>query len=162
MAAVDYFLKITGIPGESKDKTHKDEIQLESWSWGENNAGTMGAGGGGGGGKVVMQDFHFVMCVNKASPLLMQACAGGDHIDSAILTCRKAGGTQQPFVTWKFSDLLISSYQTGGSGGANILPHDQISFNYTKVEFDYQEQDAKGNVGGSINKGYDLKAQVKF
>ena len=39
MAAVDYFLKIDGIDGESQDSKHKDEIELESWSWGEQNVG---------------------------------------------------------------------------------------------------------------------------
>ena len=44
--SVDFFLKIDGIEGESQDKTHKNEIQLESWSWGQSNTGSMGAGGG--------------------------------------------------------------------------------------------------------------------
>ena len=35
MAAVDYFLKFDGIKGESADVKHKDEIDVESWSWGE-------------------------------------------------------------------------------------------------------------------------------
>ncbi len=68
--AVDYFLKIDGIPGESKDHKHKDEIDILSWSWGESQTGTMRTGGGGGAGKVNMQDFHFVMKVNKATPKL--------------------------------------------------------------------------------------------
>src|SRR5665811_2089303 len=95
MAVVDYFLKIDGIQGEAQDKTHKNEIQLESFSWGETNAGTASAGGGMGAGKVQMHDFHFVMGVNKASPKLILACANGEHIKSAILVCRKAGKEQQ-------------------------------------------------------------------
>jgi len=58
VALVDYFLKIDTIEGESYDKSHKAEIQLMSFSWGETNAGTFSAGGGGGAGKVQMQDFH--------------------------------------------------------------------------------------------------------
>ena len=34
-AAVDYFLKIDGIDGESTDDKHKGEIQLESYSFGK-------------------------------------------------------------------------------------------------------------------------------
>ena len=75
MAAVDYFLKIDGIDGESQDAKHKNEIHIESWSFGATQGGTSGSGGGGGAGKVSMQDFHFVMGVNKASPKLMLACA---------------------------------------------------------------------------------------
>jgi type VI protein secretion system component Hcp len=40
MAAVDYFIKFEGIKGESADAKHKDEIDVESWSWGETRAGS--------------------------------------------------------------------------------------------------------------------------
>src|SRR5204862_12063 len=109
MAAVDYFLKIDGIPGESQDDKHKDEIDLESWSWGETNSGTSSGGGGGGAGKVSMQDFSFGMRVNKASPKLFLACATGQPVAEATLTCRKAGKGQQEYLKIKFSDLLISN-----------------------------------------------------
>jgi len=160
MAAVDYFLKIDGIPGESKDKTYKDCIQLESWSYGESQGGTFGSGGGGGAGKVVMQDFHFVQKVNKASPLLFRACAKGDHIGSAQLICRKAGGTQMDFFTVTFSDILVSSFQIGGSGGSDVIPMEQISLNFTKIEVAYKEQDAKGAGQGAIKAWYDSKQQT--
>jgi type VI secretion system secreted protein Hcp len=90
----------------------------------------------------------------------MLACATGDHIASATLVCRKAGGGQQEYLTIKFTDLLISSYQTGGSAG-DVVPVDQISFNYTKIEFEYKPQDEKGAVGAPIKAGYDLKANKK-
>jgi type VI secretion system secreted protein Hcp len=156
--AVDYFLKIEGIQGESQDAKHKDEIQLESWSWGETQAGTMKAGGGGGAGKVDMQDFHFVMAVNKATPKLILACASGDHIKKATLTCRKAGKTQQEFLVYNFSDVLVSSYQTGGS---SEIPLEQVSLNYTKMEVEYKAQKADGSLDGPIKAGWDLKQNVK-
>ena len=161
MAAVDYFLKIDGIDGESTDKTNKAQIDLESWSWGETNTGAHAGGGGGGAGKVAMQDFHFVMKVNKATPKLMLACATGQHIKSAQLTCRKAGGKQEDFLTIKFSDLLISSYQTGGSGGSSVVPMDQVSFNFSKIEFEYKEQKADGSMGSPVKAGYNLKENTK-
>jgi type VI secretion system secreted protein Hcp len=157
MAAVDYFLKIEGIQGESMDHKHKDEIQIESWSWGETQAGSHGSGGGGGAGKVVMQDFHFVMKVNKSSPKLLLACANGEHIKGALLTCRKAGKEQQEFLKYKFSDLLISSYQTGGSGGSDVIPMDQISFNFTKIEVEYYTQKPDGGVVLGAKAGYNVK-----
>ena len=157
MALVDYFLKIDGIQGESGDQTHKNEIQLESWSFGETQGGTMAFGGGGGAGKVQMQDFHFVMKVNKSTPKLMLACADGQHIKNAILTCRKAGKEQVEFLKWTFSDLLVSSFQTSGSGSGDVLPMDQISFNFTKVESEYKEQKADGTLMGPIKTHYDLK-----
>jgi type VI secretion system secreted protein Hcp len=156
--AVDYFLKIDGIEGESQDSKHKNEIQLESWSWGANHLGAHTAGGGGGAGKVNMQDFHFVMKVNKASPKLFDACATGTHIKKATLVCRKAGKEQQEFLTVNFADILVSSYQAGGSNG-DVIPVDQISLNFADIEFDYKEQKADGSLGASVKKGYNLKQQ---
>ncbi len=161
MALVDYFLKVDGIDGESQDAKHKNEIQLESWSWGEAQTGTHFAGGGGGAGKVAMQDFSFSMRVNKASPKLFEACATGAHIKNAILTCRKAGKDQQEYLVVKFADLLVSSYQTKGDQG-DVVPMDQISFNFTKIEFEYKEQKPDGTLGGAIKSGYNLKENKKI
>jgi type VI secretion system secreted protein Hcp len=152
--AVDYFLKIDGIQGESQDDKHKNEIDVKSWSWGETQTGTMSAGGGGGAGKVDMQDFHFVMHVNKATPKLVLACASGEHIKKAVLTCRKAGKTQQEFLIYTFSDLLVSSYQTGGS---SEIPSEQVSLNYSKMEVEYKAQKADGSLDGGIKAGWDTK-----
>ena len=157
MAAVDYFLKIDTIPGESKDSKHKDEIDIESFSWGESQSGTFAGLGGGGAGKVAMQDFHFVMRVNKASPKLFLACANGQHIPKAVLTCRKAGKEQQEYMKVTFSDLLVSSYQTGGSAHGDAVPTDQVSLNFAKIEVEYKEQKADGSLAAGVKAGYDLK-----
>src|SRR5262245_50008364 len=157
MAGVDYFLKIDGIQGESKADKHKDEMDIMSFSWGATQSGTFAFGGGGGAGKVSMQDFHFTMYDNKASPALFLACATGEHLKSAILTCRKAGKEQQEFLKVTMSDCLVSSFQTGGSAGGNVIPTDQVSLNFAKIEHEYKEQDAKGGLGGSVKKTFDLK-----
>jgi type VI secretion system secreted protein Hcp len=161
MADVDYFLKIAGIDGESQDDKHSNEIQLESWSWGETNSGTNVYGAGGGAGKVSMQDFHFVMTVNKASPKLLLACANGDHIATAKLTCRKAGKEQQEYLVIDFTDLLISSFQTGGSAGGGLLPVDQVSMNFTSIKYEYKPQKADGSLDSGIKAGWDVKKNVK-
>lgn len=155
--AVDYFLKIDGIKGESQAEGHKEEIDLMSWSWGESNSGSMAFGGGGGAGKVSMSDFSFTMKNSKASPKLLLSCANGEHIATADLACRKAGGKQYDYLKIKFSEVFISSYQTGGSAGDEI-PMESISFNFAKIEYEYYEQDAKGNVKQAGTAKYDLKA----
>ena len=164
MAVVDYFIKFDGIKVESADAKHKNEIDVESWSWGETNAGSSGAGGGGGGGagKVAMQDFHFVMKLNKASISLMKACATGEHIKEATLTSRKAGKGQQEFLTVKLTDVLVSSFQSGGSEGSQAVPTDQVSLNYAKIEFQYKEQKADGTLGPAEIFTFDLKAHKAF
>jgi type VI secretion system secreted protein Hcp len=160
MAAVDYFLKIEGIDGESGDSKHKGEIELESWSWGETQSGTSSASGGGGAGKVMMQDFHFVMKMNKASGPLFAACATGKHIKKALLTCRKAGGKQEEYFQITLQDLLVSSYQTGGSSGSDVVPIEQISINFAKITHHYKDQKADGTVSAGTPVTYDLKANT--
>ena len=157
MAVVDYFLKIDGIEGESQDSKHKNEIDVQSWSWGESNSGDAAHRGGMGAGKVSMQDFHFTMSVNKASPKLMEACASGEHIKKAVLTCRKAGKDQQEYLKVTLSDLIVASYQTGGSAGSGVVPTDQIGLNFSKIEDEYKEQKPDGTLGGAVKGGWNLK-----
>jgi type VI secretion system secreted protein Hcp len=159
--AVDYFIKFDGIKGESTDAKHKGEIDIESWSWGESNSGGSGHGGGGGSGKVSIQDFHFVMRLNSASPSLMQACATGKHIKVATMTGRKAGKDQLDYLTFKFHDVLVSSYQTGGSEGGDAVI-DSVSLNFAKIEVEYKPQKPDGSLGGSVRFGFDLKANKSF
>ncbi|MGB7069392.1 MAG: type VI secretion system tube protein Hcp [Pyrinomonadaceae bacterium] len=157
MALVDYFLKIDGAPGESKDSKHPDEIQVLSFSWGESQSGTMAFGGGGGAGKVQMQDFHFMMNVNKASPKLFLKCANGEHIPKAILTARKAGKDQQDYLKVVFYDLLVSSFQTSGTATSDGLPLDACSLNFAKIEIEYKMQNVDGSLGSATKAVYDLK-----
>jgi type VI secretion system secreted protein Hcp len=154
--AVDYFLKIDGVPGESADAKHKGEIQLESFSWGETNPGGGGMGGGGSAGKVQMQDLVVTMLVSKASPKLMLACATGKHYKEAVLTVRKAGKSQQEFLIFKFKDVIVTSYQTGGSAQSDLLV-DQASLGFSTIQLDYRPQKADGSLDAAVKAGWDLK-----
>ena len=118
MAAVDYFLKLDGVDGESTDDKHKGEIDVESFSWGVSQTGTHSVGGGGGAGKAQFHDFSFTKVISKASPVLFQACASGQHIKQAVFIGETAGSTDRggsQFLKYTFSDILVSSYQEGGS-----------------------------------------------
>ena len=157
MAAVDYFLKFDGIKGESTDAKHKDEIDVESWSWGETHVAGGTGGGGGASGKVAMQDFHFTMRLNTASIALMRACATGEHIKWATLTGRTSRKDQQDYLTFKFHDVLVSSFQTAGSEHADFSPTDQVSFNFAKIEVDYRPQQRDGTLAPPVHFGWDLK-----
>jgi type VI secretion system secreted protein Hcp len=156
MAAVDYYLKLTDIPGESQDSKHKGEIDVESWSWGETNSGSHAQGGGGGAGKVSMQDFHFTMKTNKASPKLFLHCANGAHIKETLLVCRKAGKEQQEYLKIKFTDSLVSSFQLGGSPG-EVVPVDQISLNFSAIEITYYPQKSDGTLDSAVVHNYSPK-----
>ena len=114
--AVDYFIKFDGIKGESADAKHKDEIDIESWSWGETHPGRR-ARRRGGRGQGLDAGLPLRDAVEQGEPGLMKACATGQHLKMATLTARKAGKGQQDYLTFKFHDVLVSSFQTGGSEG---------------------------------------------
>jgi type VI secretion system secreted protein Hcp len=160
--ASDYFLKIEGMPGESSDAKHKGEIEIESFSFGAHQTGTHAAGGGGGAGKVSMQDFHFTLPAGKCGPKLMLACATGEHLKKALLTVRKAGKEQQEYYKVTMEDLLVSSYQTGGSSHGSSVPQDQISLNFSKIKYGVAMQKADGTLEAPVEAGWDLKSNKQY
>jgi type VI secretion system secreted protein Hcp len=115
--------------------------------------------GGAGAGRVSMQDFHFTATVSKASPKLMLACASGQHFPSAQITLRKAGEEQEgfEFLFFKFSNVIVSSFQTGGNN--ETLPVDSASLAFQKISVEYKEQ---GKIGDVVDFGWDLKANKKI
>ena len=157
--SADYFLQITGIAGESTDAKHKNWINVEAWSWGESNTQPVSAGSGSAAGKVQMQDFNFTTRVSKASPALFLACANGQHMKEAKLAAVKAGAMQQEFLTWTFSDVLVSGYQTAGAGGDLVM--DQVSLTFSKIKVEYKAQKPDGSLDTAIVAGWDKKANKK-
>ena len=159
MSDKDNFLMVEGIPGESADSKHKGEIDVESFSLGCTQSGSMAYGGGGGTGKVQFQDFHFNKRCDKASSKLMLACATGQHIKKAVLTVRKAGGDQMEYLKITMEDCLVSSYQVGGA--SSTVPTEQCSINFAKITYDYTPQKADGTAEGKVSAGWDIKANKK-
>ncbi len=157
--AVDMFLKLDGIKGESQDAKHKDEIQIQSFSFGVHQTGTSANAGGSGAGKATFEDIHITKAADTASPQLLLNCAIGKHIPSALLTVRKAGGKQEEYYKIKLTDLLVSSVSNTGHG--NDAPMENVSLNFSKINFQYFPQKADGTLGGVSEAGYDIKANQK-
>jgi len=160
--ATDIFLKIDGIAGESEDSKHSGEIQLDSFSFGVSQTGTSGTGGGAGAGKAHFQDVHLSKKVDKATPNLIKACATGQHIANAVVVFRKAGGQQEEYFTIKFKDILVSSVQGSDSGGVDGILMEQVSLNFTSVQYIYKEQAKDGTLKGTVDFGYDVKKNQKL
>ena len=156
--AFDMFLKLDGIAGESRDASHKDEIDILSYTWGESQPAAPSGAGGGAAGKVTMQDFHFVMRVNKASPKLFLACANGAHIKNGTLTVRRPDGGVPEFVKWTLTDVTVASYQTASNVPAGEPPLDQIGVRFAKIEVEYRSTKPDGSLDVPIKAGWDLQA----
>jgi len=156
--AMSIFARIGTIKGESQDARHKDEIDVLSWSWGVSQSGTAGHGGGGGAGKASFHDFTFTHHVDKASPLVMKACATGQHISDATITVRKAGNGQQEYLIITMTDILVTSVSTSVSaeGGTTI---ESVVLAFAKVDLEYKPQKPDGSLDAGVHFKYDLKAQ---
>lgn len=153
--AVDMFMKIDTIDGESRDSKHSKEIDVLAWSWGMSNSGSAHVGGGAGAGKVNVQDLSFTKYVDSASPKLMKACCDGSHFANATLVVRKAGGTAVEYIKVKMEEVFITAVSTGGSGGEDRLT-ENVTVNFAKVNVDYTPQDAKGAAGTAIPFGWNV------
>jgi len=156
--AMSIFARIGTIKGESQDAKHKDEIDVLSWSWGVSQSDNAGHGGGGGAGKASFHDFNFTHHVDKASPLVMKACATGQHISDATITVRKAGKGQQEYLIIKMTDILVTSVSTSVSaeGGTTI---ESVVLAFAKVDLEYKPQKPDGSLDVGLHFKYDLKAQ---
>lgn len=152
--AVDVFLKLGDIKGESKDAKHSGEIDVLSWSWGLTQTGSMAHGGGGGAGKVNFNDLSFMHAVDKASPVLMKACATGEHIKEGTLVSRKAGKGQQEYLIIKMNDILVTGIQPSGN---SEHPMESVSMQFAKVDLEYKPQKEDGSLDAGVHFKYDIK-----
>jgi type VI secretion system secreted protein Hcp len=142
--AANYFLKFTPeIKGESIQDSYSNQIEVLSYSWGVSQAGGFSYGGGGTAAKANLQDLSVSFRHCSASPKLMQYCASGKHLDNAVLTCLKAAGDNAvKYQEVTLDDVVISSYQTGGSG--DDVPIESITLNFAKVKQEYFAQGDEG------------------
>ena len=134
LGGASYFLKIDGIRGESQDRQHRDEIELQSFAWGNSSAEPQGGASGTASGKVTFQDFQFTSPASKAGPQFMLHCATGKHIPKAIMTGRREGGrVPQEYLKITLEEVLVASYVSNGSSGDGGAPMDNASLRFGKI-----------------------------
>ena len=145
------FLTFEGIEGEAQDQTHGGEIDVLSWGWELTQSGGRSAstpddptGGvpGTAEGDVQVGDFVITKYFDKASPKLAEALANGQVLPVATLTIRSEGEKPLEYILVTFTDGIVTSTSTGGTGGDR--PVETITLNFTKVAFEYQAQDRSG------------------
>lgn len=160
--AMDMFLKLDGIKGESVDHKYAGEIDVLSWSWGASNAGTGHFGGGSGSGKVSVQDMSVTKRVDKSSPTILLHVCNGKHIPTATLIVRKSGEKPLEYLKIKMEQVFVTSYSTGGHAGQDDVLHETLSLNFAKVAVDYQEQNKDGSAkGGPVPMTWNIATNTK-
>ena len=155
--AVEFFLKLTDNPGESKAQGHEGEIDVMSFSIGVSNTSAVSTGGGSGAGKCDWQDLHITKLIDKSSAKLKLNCAKGTHFDEGTLTVREAGGDEPvEYLTYKMKQVYITSYQTGGSSG-NEKPLENLTLSFASIGMTYWSQSEKGAKDEKSEMGWDIK-----
>jgi type VI secretion system secreted protein Hcp len=154
--ATDVFARLGDIRGESTDDQHKDEIEVLSWSWGVTQSGSIAHGGGGRAGKASFHDLAFTHRLDRASPLLLRACATGEHIREATISQRKAGEDRQDFLVIKLSDVVITGVAPAYGGDASETI-ESVALQFGRVELAYRAQKPDGSVE-PVEFKYDIRA----
>ena len=104
---------------------------VTSFSWGVANV-TGPVGGGGGAGKTEFKDFTFTKPLSALSKTLFNACVKGEHIKQVVLTFRKKkGSTTQDFLVITMKDVIVTSYQVGGT----TVPTESVSLSYQTADY---------------------------
>jgi type VI secretion system secreted protein Hcp len=132
-----YFLTVDGINGTNGSPCI---IEIASWSFGVTGPGaSASATGGGGTGRASFHDLSFTKTTDKASSVLFKSCVNGKHYSNATIEVRKAGGKQVEFLQIKMTEVLISSFQSAGSGGGEN-PTESISLNFAQLSYEFKPQ----------------------
>ena len=158
--AVDIFLKLEGVKGESVDSAHAGEIDILQWQWGMTQSGTTHRGPGGGAGKVDVADLTVTKYVDMATHDLLKACASGRHIAKGTLVVRKAGSTPLEYFKIDIEEIMVTSYQTGGSGDGMDRVMETVTLNFAKYNVTYTSQKNDGSAGPSGTAGFDIAKNV--
>jgi type VI secretion system secreted protein Hcp len=138
-AAVDMFLAIDGVQGESTAKGHENEIDVLAWSWGTSSNSR----------QVCVQDVSVTKFVDQASPTLLMNQVEGVVYPSATLVVRKAGESPLEYIILEFRNLNVSSLSTGGSGGEDRLT-ENVTLNFGEVVYKYTPQKEDGRPDATI------------
>lgn len=100
--------------------------------------------------------------VDKASPKLMLAVATGERARTVQFDAVRTGELEpMTYLTIKLTDVLVTSYQVGGSGAGGTAPTESLSLNFTKIEFEYKPQSPDGKLGSPEKACYDLAKAKK-
>ena len=152
--AESMWVKIDGCKGEATDDKHKDEIDIESFSWGMTHPVQLG-GTGHSAGETTASQLVVTKTVCKASPNLMKFCMNAKVFPEVLLTCRKRGENPIDYMKIKMKNAMVGSLQDSGSG-EGAPAHESVSFAFTAVEVEYTPQKDDGSADGAVTMKWDF------
>ncbi len=156
--ALEFFIKLDGIDGESTDSKHKNWIEVLSYSHGVEQEGATRSGGGQSTvGRAHFSDFSIVKTIDKASPKLALVCASGQHIANVKMELCQSTKDKHPYMKYNLYDVVLSSVRPSGNKTSDILPLEEVSMRYAKIEWEFTPMDGAGKVGAATKANWNLK-----
>lgn len=160
--AVEMFLDLDTVPGESQAKGFTNKIDIFSFSLGASNPTSVSTGTGSGAGKVDISSMSIQKVVDKASTKLFLGCCQGTHFTKGKLTVREAGGDSPvEYLVLDFTQVFVDSISWGGATGGD-KPSESVSFSFASIQMTYQEQQAAGSGQKAGQAGWNLQQNTKL
>jgi type VI secretion system secreted protein Hcp len=156
--AIDVYLQIDGIKGESQDSGHQGWIEVSSAHWGvvQPKSSTASTSGGHTAERCEHRTLSLSKLADLASPILMQTCSMGKTIPKAKLEFMRADGQGKPvkYYEVELENVIVASMEQLVSEGSIL--HDSIGLRFSKVRWKYTQQRIGGGIGGNTAGGWDL------
>ncbi|MFC5860675.1 Hcp family type VI secretion system effector [Acidicapsa dinghuensis] len=160
--ATDAYLYIDGVKGESTDSQHKDWIEIASYSGAAIPTAAEPLKAAAAKQTNVSQhgSLSIAKHVDSSSPKLYELCSKGTHIKKATIeVMRPSGGKQVKYLVIEMTDVVISGFSPdpgpskkkthAGKVGAE-MPTEQLSLNYSKIQYTYTKQNDTGSTGQKV------------
>ena len=154
------FLKLGDIKGEATDDGHKEWILIESMSAPITRSIPAGAKDQQRTkGDTTLGDVVVVRQLDKSSTKLSEAAANGTffkEVEIHLTTTVKK--KQEPYLTYKLKNVIITGYSFHGVQSGDPLPTEQVTLGLTEAEWTYividpETGDKKGSIPGKYSPG---------
>ncbi len=156
--AIDVYLQIDGIKGESMDDSHKDWIECRSVAWGvsQPKSATASTGGGHTAERSEHQEIVISKLTDLATPILLQTCSVGRTIPKARIEFMRAdgNGARIKYFEIELENVLIGEIIPRIDEGDILGEH--VGLKYSKIKWKYTQQKITGGIGGNTAGGWDL------
>lgn len=154
--AIDVYLQIDGIKGESNDAKHQGWIECEAvnYSITQPRSATTSTSGGHTAERAELSEIHISKIVDLASPILAQHCAMGKTIPKAKLEFMRADGQGEPIKYYEIEleNVLIGHVAPNITAGSFM--HERVSLKFSRVKWKYCQQKIAGGAGGNTAGGW--------